>query len=1131
MIFVFFVLSSLFQIQLCGFGETLKEIEIPIPEENCEVKTLLKAGTQKPGIIITLLFADGKKTIINAHSASSGDQKDAFIEFPELRIKYYIRPNLNFYQTGEKKDELIKNWEILPAASSTFFPFSIKKIGSSRIEFWINGNYAGFNEIKSLLKKITVKANGDAEIKDCMCEKISVDSKFLMLDITTHSNPGIMRQVNLPFKNGIQYVNGIPFIIGNGENFDLGKVKNYAKTGYEIDQYFSRSPFDGLSEFLHYSVPLNQYIRAYILCAVEDTREKEPVLTARLTRYIVGGRGDAIADTTIWMTGEKGNIKKVGTIKYIDDKGNEKTTSLFLAEVFLKVGEIQDLIYDMGGNYFRGVLPQPYYLDFEILGKTGLLTAQWDFTHKPSTDTVSSVHIFGITLEESPVMMKVMPSQVGNIYQKNERAEMLVHLLPKKTGKYILGYEISDIEDKPVSQWKQEIICENEKSETMVIPLKVKENGWYAFRIGILDSNNRLLIDHPSSFAILPEDTRRYGYESPFGTWWFGNAHFGTANPEIIGPLFLKAGLRHSCFAPAWHGSLSEKEMAPWKVTAFQVRWWSGWKPDDNQDVLYKNYETRVSEFLKSWPNCKQALIFHESYGGNTIPPELYNATPQPADEKKNKEIENLMKIASVATRVLREKFPDIKIVFGNCNSVSDLAAEFFRRGYPVKNIDYLGIEAAAQTWMPEKPIEWGTQAAWFVRETARKFGYEIPVTSCYEWIYRQDRILGKKTQAEWYTRDALIALAYRFPTISLALLYDVGNCYYNTLWGASGLMKRYPLLYPKPSYVAISTLTRILDSAEFVRRVPTGSLTLYAPEFKKGSQYIYAIWTARGSCDAVVSFGKDERVLIEDMYGRSKTVFLRQGDLKFDAGTSVKYIVSESPVKEIVAGKRQFEENKGFVKPTVVNSMESISEWELIKEKDNRLEAPKKGHTPLRTLGNYTIKEVVDAEMGRCLELELIPEGNVPEIMNEYALLKLKKPVNVVGKPTTIGVWVKGNSSWARVMWEIEDAEGKTLLSCGTDGWGCDILDWPGTISINFDGWCFLQFPITKDSPLQFDRTVPGGVSGQWKMTGKTGNKQIVYPIKIKGIAVEMTRKTLDITEFVPVKNLSIRLKNLSVY
>ncbi|MCM8788936.1 MAG: hypothetical protein NC907_04015, partial [Candidatus Omnitrophica bacterium] len=299
--FVFFIL----QLQILAFSvaaeEIFKEMEISVPEETRVIKSLLKSGTQRPGITITLLFEDGRKTIINAYSGGTGEQPDAFVEFPELKIKYFVRPNLKFYETGDKKSEILKNWKNLTSAGEVFFPFEIKKISDSRIEFWINGNYIGFNEIKSRLKKIILKANGDAEIKECKCETEIGDSNFLPLDITTNNNPGKMKSVKLPFKSGIAYISGVPFIIGNGENFDLGNVKNYAKRGYEIDLYLSRTPLDGLPEFLHYTVPLDQYIRAYVLCAVEEAVDKEPVFTARLTRYINGGRGDAIADTTVYL--------------------------------------------------------------------------------------------------------------------------------------------------------------------------------------------------------------------------------------------------------------------------------------------------------------------------------------------------------------------------------------------------------------------------------------------------------------------------------------------------------------------------------------------------------------------------------------------------------------------------------------------------------------------------------------------------------------------------------------------------------------------------------------------------------------------------------------------------------------
>jgi len=130
-----------------------------------------------------------------------------------------------------------------------------------------------------------------------------------------------------------------------------------------------------------------------------------------------------------------------------------------------------------------------------------------------------------------------------------------------------------------------------------------------------------------------------------------------------------------------------------------------------------------------------------------------------------------------------------------------------------------------------------------------------------------------------------------------------------------------------------------------------------------------------------------------------------------------------------------------------------------------------------------------------------------------------------VPGEPTTLGLWVKGNSGWGRPMWEFEDAEGERWLSCGTDGWGCDILDWPGEISVNFDGWCFLRFPVTKLSPARIIN--PGGLAAQWV---SRGNKKVDYPIRLTGLAVEMTRKALDLTELVPVTPV-LRLKDLSAF
>ena len=112
-------------------------------------------------------------------------------------------------------------------------------------------------------------------------------------------------------------------------------------------------------------------------------------------------------------------------------------------------------------------------------------------------------------------------------------------------------------------------------------------------------------------------------------------------------------------------------------------------------------------------------------------------------------------------------------------------------------------------------------------------------------------------------------------------------------------------------------------------------------------------------------------------------------------------------------------------------------------------------------------------------------------------------------------------------MFWEIEDAEGEKWLSAGTGGYGCDVYDWPDQAGINFDGWHFLQFPITGKSPITVQ--APGQDGGQWRHDG-TGNRGIDYPIKLTGFAVSMPRQTVNLLDMEPVKTV-VRLKDLSAY
>jgi hypothetical protein len=82
---------------------------------------------------------------------------------------------------------------------------------------------------------------------------------------------------------------------------------------------------------------------------------------------------------------------------------------------------------------------------------------------------------------------------------------------------------------------------------------------------------------------------------------------------------------------------------------------------------------------------------------------------------------------------------------------------------------------------------------------------------------------------------------------------------------------------------------------------------------------------------------------------------------------------------------------------------------------------------------------------------------------------------------------------------------------------------DWANQTALDFDGWCFVTFPLTRESPAV--QVEPGAGLGQWQ--GNINN-QLDYPLKLVGLVVETRRQSLDLARMQPVKG-TIRLKDVS--
>lgn len=1116
-------------------AQYFSSIEVPAPTDSSTVSFKLLTGPMRPGPKINLSWDDKKDFQISTNVLSANASikvtenktsslKDVLLDDYYIQyaitangwanINQYVRPNMIRYKE-DQQSELYARWSKMPGASTRAAQIELKRNGKGW-ELWIDSCYCYLLEKNAPIRNIRILLPAGAGISDPICGKSEDFGNYLPLNMAHIAAPSTMKDMVVSMPELKKTLGKVPMKTAeNGSDADIGAVKEcQGLKDLETDADLARSPLDGMPEHKHYSVPLEQYIRAWVLCAADDDPKKDPVLTARLTRFTNGGRGESIADTSITLPrgSEKpeAGITKAGTVSY-SVQGGKVTVPLWLCEIKLKTGEIQDLLW---GDR-NGILPMKgEYLDFEFLGKLDIRRPGNDRSHKPDPKSVSAVHVFGVTLEKSPVELEVKKTQVANAFHNDDKPEMQVALRPRCASECRLKWEIRDIDGKVVGGNEEKVNFTSGSEQTLTVPLGMKELGWYGIDFTLTDKDGRELVRHPASFVLLGKDTRKAGYESPYMSWWFGFAHLGSPDPNIGGPILLKMGVRRTTFS--WHSKdLNEENLAPWKLTLSQIGWMGRHYRSNNWIDGPKAHEEAVNELLKRFPHCNKALLFHEGYP-TFIVPELRDAAPTAEETKLSDWDQRILKLADAVSKVYREKFPQLKIQLGNTTYSSGLIALLMRNKFPRDRFDCLGLETVGGNAPPEASV---MPEAWLERETARKFGFDVPVSACYEFTVRDHRFLGLKKQAEWVVRDALICHGLGFTDIPLSGVCDPGNGYYATVWGAGSACHRYPLLYPKASFAASATLTKVLDQVRLRRKIPTGSHSVFALEFERGNETVYAIWVPRGEADISLDFDSDAAFTVTDLYGRSREIKTSGGKAGIKISTSATYLIGPLPNAKITVLKRMFPENEPTAVLQTANRMDSLKDWELRLGKDYRMHDPEGKSLPLLSDGNFELREADDAEKGRCLELELIPKGKLPDLLQEYASIRLRNPQPLKGEPSTIGVWVKGNSSWGRIKFEFEDAQGEKWFSNGT------YADRQGLLSLDFDGWCFVSFPISDKSPVK--AFTAGDEKKHWT-TNDDG--KIQYPIRLTGIAVHFPRKAINLTEMEPVKP-TIRLKDFGAW
>jgi hypothetical protein len=762
----------------------------------------------------------------------------------------------------------------------------------------------------------------------------------------------------------------------------------------------------------------------------------------------------------------------------------------------------------------------------------------------------SGVRIHAVTLERAPMQMEMTASEPGNVF--NEPQTPTFHLkMTNVLSDHYIPYSIETVATADDGTVVRQVLPEAFRTGAWVygnpinrvtVRVPVPKRGQYRLNLTVLARGNDVVSTRETTFALLAPDTRKHRAESPFGCWDFGGGHGSAGDVELRGSLLVKAGLRHG---------LSDVREAVRRK--YGVLTWGDEPHLRNLTADLKAIQERTKEDPEVLPPAR-FLIFHEhGISGThvTRTPDLFTGKKYRLSADEEKTFKGLREQAAANIPAIRAAFPKAEIYFGN--TTPHLLEEFLRQGWPIKDLPTVSNESGCYMRLPEtQPPDFvsDNSCLWMLRKIADHHGAkDAPLRQCLEMCYpcTNPGNLTEMTQAAYLVRHCMNSLAWKIPVIRPLVLSDAGNSYYFSNWGAAGLCHAWPNLGPKPSYVAYAVLTQMIDGATFSRFLPVDSTAIYAAEFKKkDGAFVTCLWTVRGTRPVTLQVPGAVKLTLTNLMGRESDVAVKSNEATIDVSERPCYISTPGPIAGIKLGEPVHETRPGE-KSFVISSLDKLEDWTIQNGRDVELETY--NFLSPRRQGNFEYRTVAGGDGKNLLEVKPKLPVAGSEYLQMYSALALKKPVEINGEPTQIGILVQGNGGWGRIVFELEDAKGQRWISIGAEQAGTppswlaewlskeefarlnpksmNLSDWNsddawGRSSINFDGWRLVRFPLPGQYP---------GEGYHWPMNSQwrfSGDGVVHYPLKFKRLVVTMPEKILYGTQYAPPRHYDIRLRDL---
>ena len=949
-----------------------------------------------------------------------------------------------------------------------------------------------------------------------------------------------------PASGGVVTLGGVPFVLPKPDprgNDHVDLEPSWLQCGFfggrdsprsgafggRWDGAWSRNPAR-----IQFAIPSGRYSAIHLLAAADSAADSVPVVHAQFYQPDVGRPVQIRCDAVAGFSAAAPNpaLRLPATLDNGRTGALHRITIPVDPGLLASIGRPLEMELTKEVHLYRAY-PDPMFYSFHQAGLP------------------SSVHVFAVTLERPAVQIDLAAANGLHAWTAPEKPAYVATLTSNNTA----GREIT-LDTATVSYDRRETTRQSKtltlrpgEPATMRLELDLKSFGWHEMTLSVREGN-RLVQTEKRGLALLHPDTReRGGWERGkgpmFGFWNWRGGH--NTPPEPTPTLLMgMAG------AEAEHGNFDEKTPPDLRAAAtkYGIQGYKAFGAGDHYitlkfasqlqelglDKARESFLTTLKDrYVKPDELNRSAFVsfFPEpSVGAYTSGnPLSYDGEPETQDytfsEAEEKRFQFFLEGFNKGAPILKGQYPNVACLFPHGDP--GFPIPFLRRSAEFRRLfEGLAVDVPVFEKLPESQLhQVSLHRLYILREEMRKAGVANPWMPMYEGPCLPTRpgSLTPSEHAALSVRDSLILIAYGvdFQAGGWAA-YDAGSYWGEQHYGG-GICDPLPLATPKPSYAAFATMTRHLNRRNFEKWVPTGSLSVYALQFKhfKDGSLVHTLWTIRGRRPVTVAVPPGANAAVYDAMDNRIDAPAGNGAMTFTIGQAPCFVTGLADAPEFSPGAPDHSDAAPAPNAVLLSRMGDGS-WTVSEERDTAYEDSARDFIR-RYPARMTARAGQDApgQDGPALAVHLEKPERERRTMPFYTTLTPAKPVAIPGKASHLGLWVRAASDWGRVVYSLRDAKGERWISIGTKGaWNCDdIHAWS---YFNFDGWRFVRFELPACAPYDLFREA----GTTWWGRYSAGDGVPDLPLSIEKIIIERRTHAMYVNDPQPASAEDVLLGGL---